>query len=161
MKFEIRDVFATSPEVLWAHLCDPAHEAKLAELAGAERQVLSDATEGDVTRRSVRMTTQNPQMAALAKLLGSTAVAFDQHFVFQHAERSASWRYATPAGDRIRIGGTWRVSPHAEGAERVVEGEVVVNVPLMGGTLEGKIVQAIKDTFAKGSAWRKRQLAGG
>jgi hypothetical protein len=161
MKFEIRDVFATTPEVLWAHLCDPTHEAKLAEMAGAERQVLSDETEGDVTRRSVRMTTQNPQMATLAKLLGSSSVSFDQRFEFRHADRTATWTYATPAGDRIRVGGVWRLVPHADGTERVVEGEVVVNVPLVGGTLEGKIVQAVKDTFAKGSAWRKRQLAGG
>jgi hypothetical protein len=158
MKFEIRDSFALSPEALWTELFDPENEAKLAQLAGANREVVAQTVEGDRTTRHVRIHTSHPQMAQLAKLLGGDSVSFDQHFVLDAATRRCTWRYETPAGDRVRIAGTWRVEPHAEGAERIVEGDVKVSIPLVGGTLEGRIVQSIRDTFAKGTAWRKARL---
>ena len=158
MKFEIRDSFALSPEALWTELFDPENEAKLAQLAGANREVVAQTVEGDRTTRHVRIHTSHPQMAQLAKLLGGDSVSFDQHFVLDAATRSCSWRYETPAGDRVRISGTWRIDAHPEGAERVVEGEVKVSIPLVGGTLEGRIVQSIRDTFEKGTAWRKARL---
>lgn len=160
MKFEIRDAFAVPPEVLLASLLDPEIDSKLAQMTQSTREGLDETTEGDLIVRRVRYSSTNPAFANVAKLLGTDRVSYDQTLRIDMARRVVAWQMFHPAvGDRLKAEGTFRVEPHPEGSERIVEGNVEVRIPLIGGTMEGKVVEFLKKMYARGTQWRREYLA--
>lgn len=66
--------------------------------------------------------------------------------------RHATWQVDS-AGVPIRIGGTIRLEPTADGCRRVVDADVTVKVPLIGGKLEGMVADLTrKQAEAEGAA---------
>lgn len=160
MKFEIRDTFPVSPEVLFESLIDAEIETRLASMAQAERELLEEREEGDVLFRRLRYTSGNPAFSQLARLLGSDKVTYEQHLRIHRPTLRVTWEMIPPAAaDRLKAEGAFWVVAHAEGSERLVEGNVSVKIPLVGGTLEGRVVDAIKKIYSKGTQFRREYLA--
>jgi hypothetical protein len=160
VKFELRDPFAVPPDVLFSSLIDPELDAKLAQMTQSTREHISETTEGDVIVRKVRYSSGNPAFANVAKLLGTDRVTYEQHLRIDMARMHVDWQMVHPAvGDRLKAEGSFCVVPHPEGSERVVEGVVEVRIPLIGGTMEGKVVEFIRKMYARGTQWRREYLA--
>lgn len=160
MKFEIRDAFPAPPDVLFASLIDADVEQRLAAMAQAERAVLDEQIVDGKTVRRVRFSSANPAFSQLARLIGSNTVTYEQHLEIDHAAMSVSWKMIPPAAaDKLSAEGRFWVVPHAEGSERLVQGEVQVKIPMVGGALEGRVVDAIKKIYAKGSQYRRELLS--
>jgi hypothetical protein len=62
--------------------------------------------------------------------------------------RRGTWKVEIP-GAPARLGGTMRLEPTASGSRFVVDGEVEVKVPLIGGRAEGFIAGMVEKLAAK------------
>jgi hypothetical protein len=62
--------------------------------------------------------------------------------------RSGTWRVDIP-GAPARLGGTMRLEPTPSGSRYVVDGEVQVRVPLIGGRAEGFIAPLVEKLAAR------------
>lgn len=161
MKFEVRHSFPCSPEQLWDALLDPDIEARMTAASQSTQELIETRQEDGATYRLDRFTTTNPAIGKLAGLLGTKGLTFDRETWSYPAERRVAWRFLPPAGvSQLVIEGGFTIAPHDEGAERVATGNVEVKVPMVGRTLEGKIVDAIKTMYAKGADVRRRKLLG-
>lgn len=73
--------------------------------------------------------------------------------------RSGTWRADIP-GAPARVGGTMRLEPDGTGARYVIDGEVKVSVPLVGGKAESFLVDAVRSLTAKEAEVLRGMLAG-
>ena len=71
-------------------------------------------------------------------------------------------------GDRkgVKIGGTTRLEPHPQGCQRTIEGEVTVNVRLVGGQIERFVAEDVQKSYdrtapAMAAFIAQRKQAGG
>jgi hypothetical protein len=62
--------------------------------------------------------------------------------------RSGTWRVEIP-GAPAQLGGTMRLEPTPTGSRYVVDGEVKVKVPVIGGKAEGFIAGMVEKLAAK------------
>jgi hypothetical protein len=162
MKFEVRHTFAVPPETLWEALLDPKMEEKMTAMSQSTREIVEERSDETSTYRRVRIHSSNPAFAAVAKLLGSATVTFEHETTAHHAARRVDWRFLPPPGlTQIAMAGSFTVGPHAEGSERVAAGQVDVKLPLVGKTIEGKIIDAMKAMYDKGAAVRRDAFSRG
>jgi hypothetical protein len=75
----------------------------------------------------------------------------------------------TPLNPRARellsSSGTWRLIPKGEGTQRIIDGEVVVKVPLVGRAVEAYLVGELKKNYEvepdiQRAFYRKMKAAG-
>jgi hypothetical protein len=62
--------------------------------------------------------------------------------------RSGTWRVEIP-GAPAKLGGTMRLEPTPSGSRYVIDGDVTVKVPLVGGKAEGFIAGLVEKLAAK------------
>lgn len=156
MRIDMKHDLPGSVDVVWAAVMDPAYEAALAAHAGVDREVLSEGTERGLRVRRVRLTFREPLAPALARVLGADRLRYEQHDRIDPAARLLKWEVLAPEiTDRLSARGSYRLLPAPDGTVRHIEGEVTVNLPLVGARVE----RAIGERLAKGYEESARFLA--
>lgn len=74
--------------------------------------------------------------------------------------RSGTWQVEIP-GAPARLGGTMRLEPATTGSRYVIDGEVTVRVPIIGGKAEGFIAGMVERLAAKEAEVLRAALASG
>lgn len=159
MLLSFRDPFACPPETYWRSLFDPELVRLLAAQSGTEVELLHERHDGPLRTRHERYALSTPMPALLRRATGMTRIEYEQRSVFDDHRLHATWQILPPAGrDRVHAAGTFEVLPHPDGCERVMQGEVRVQAPLIGPQLEQLIVSALTQAFHKGTATRRAWL---
>lgn len=142
-------------EGFWRVIHAPEYEARVARALGlAEYREVERREEPEAVYRRIEA---HPRTLppALVSALGRFADLGDVHYVEEQwrsrRERAVRWR-AIPSvlADRIRVEGVVRVEPAGEHAcRRVLEGEVEIRLPVVGGFLERAVVKAAVEAYGK------------
>lgn len=62
---------------------------------------------------------------------------------------SSTWVYANPSQARFKLSGQSRIEPSAGGCRLVSEATVEVKIPLVGGKVEGMVVEGMEKSRAR------------
>jgi hypothetical protein len=163
MLLDLRHPFPCRAEVFWEITSDPAFMAAADDEAEIIREKLEERVmeDGRVFHR-LRYTSRRPLPAVAARLMGTPHVSFEQNEWIDNERLSLEWVVKSPiGGDRFRAKGTYRVLPAIPGCERVVQGEIRVAVPLVGGPIEKQIVAEIKHSYDRAAEVLLRWLQEG
>lgn len=159
MRFSKAITFDASPERVFAVLTDEAFRAEVAAEAGAESSTIEVVDRGDgrveATVDSTQATDELPGVAK--KFLGAT---FTIHQVENWSSPLLADLSVTIPGAPVKVAGTVTLRAVGEQTEQLVEADVKVSVPLIGGKVE-KMIGSILGNILKlqgrhGNEWLSR-----
>lgn len=141
-------VFETSPERLLEVLTSAEFQEKQRRLdeAVVEAKFVELSRTADRLEFELRSTEYERGMTGLNK---KKTVNSTTHVVWDLRARKATWSYTTQAYDRVKVGGTNRIEASGNSTRYVSDVTVEVKMPLVGGKVEGAIVDGMGKGFHK------------
>ena len=148
MKFSLETTYGAEPDVVAAAYADPALYAAFADLPRAGRpEVVRHEADGDVVRLDVRWRFTADLSAAARAVIDPDRLSWVERATHDLASRSVTFEMvADHYRDRFSCTGGYEF--HAEGDGRTTRrsrGDLRVKALLVGGAVEGAIVDGLKE----------------
>ena len=97
----------------------------------------------------------------MKKVTGTEHIAWDQLTWRQPGSNDLRWEIVPMLlKDRFSGSGTTRVIVTAQGCERIIAGDITIRVPLLGSTMEKRIVDDVRESYEKAAAVVREVLKG-
>lgn len=150
MKLEIRHTFPCTPEAYWEMYWDPAFDALLMKDATVDREIVSESIVGDIMTRRMRFTPHQELPGAVAKIIGTSKLIYEQENVLDKSKGRMTWRVIPgPKLGKLNAAGIFELRPHPQGCEQVITGDITVGIPFIGGRIETAVVEQVKQGYVK------------
>ena len=152
MRFRIEQRFDAPLEDVEAAFVDPDFVAELGtrpEL-GAPRHVRQEA-DGDVVHQWIAHRFTGELNAAVRRVIDPKRLTWVEESTHNRATHRTTWRVVPDHyASLLRCAGTFQLEPDGDGERtlRVAEGEVKVNMPLVGSKAEKGIVSGLEEHAA-------------
>ena len=147
MKLAVRHTFPCTLDVFWQMFWDDDYDRMMQEATGNDRELLKDEQKGDERHWRMRFTPRQELPKMVAKATGAKKLIYEQTSRLD-ADRVLHWE-VIPAivPDKVTARGTMRAVPVQGGVDRIVDGEISVRIPLVGGRIEKAIHQSVLDGY--------------
>ena len=149
MRFTLEHRFDAPVDVVAKAANDPAYQATLDDLPNlGERRVtkLEERPDGSI-HRAVRYKLGAQLPAPVVAVLGQTAT-WDEIGEFDPSTNEWTFEIKPHVlGGRLQCNGRYAFVPDGEGAKRLVEVDLKVKVPLVGGRAEREIKKGLVETM--------------
>lgn len=160
MKLHLRHTFPGTCDLYWQAYHDEGLDRAMSEASTSRREVLSRRSEGGVTTLTQRFHVDVDLPGPVRRLIGSDQLSYDQTSVIDEPNNLIRWEVTPPVQqDRVTARGTVTIRQAGGEVERVIDGEVSVRVPLVGGQIEKAIVSAIEDGYSKAAHIQRAWMA--
>ena len=161
MKLYVRHEFDCTPEMFWKMYWDDRFDAMLRKSATVDRELLSEEKSADAHRRRIRFTPHKELPRAIASLLGSKKLIYEQDNTFEPARSRMLWQVIpTILPGKLTAKGTFQVNSTPNGCAQVIDGEIKVNVRFVGGKIEqavvAEVVKSYEQTAKTSREWLKK-----
>ena len=140
MKLYVASDLDFDPETAWEIFESDEYGRRLEQATDLVCTVLSEGRDGDIATRHVRYVSKRELPGMVAKALGSKSLTYEQHNRFDAARSRMDWRVVIPASDRVQVSGITTITATPTGSRRVVDGDITVQVRLIGGQIEKAVV---------------------
>ena len=166
MKLLVRHTFDCTPARFWEMYWSDSFDALLMKDATVDREVLEERNEGGQVVRRVRFTPHQDLPAAAAGLLGAKKLVYEQENRYDPVRGVLTWRVVpTILPGKLEAKGQFSGVPKGVGCEQIVEGDISVNVFMVGAKIEAAVVAEVEKSYLKTAAavraWLAANPAGG
>ncbi len=162
MQIRISHRFPVSPRAYWDGTRDPAVDEKIAAAGEVDVQVLERTRQGSKTLERMRVSPRKELPAVAQRALGATRFSYVQEVEGDDDRMSTTWKVLSDLlPDKVQCSGTSRVVDAPGGCERIIEGEIKVAVPLVGGAIEKVVLEQLEKSYERAAEVIRRHLAGG
>jgi hypothetical protein len=147
VRFRIRIPYAAPADAVARAYADPALYEAFAGLPRADRpEVLDHRVDGDRAVLRVRWRFSGALSPAARAVIDPDRLTWVEESTHDVARRQVTFRM-TPDHyrDRFTCSGGYRFEPDGDGSVRIVEGDLRIKAPLIGGTVEKAIVSGLED----------------
>jgi hypothetical protein len=136
---------ARDPDAVFEVYFDPAHQAEQDRRVEARRETLEDVDEGDVRRRTARVYPRR-QLPVVIRPLIKGDLSYDESIVWHKRDHRIEFDIRPRLLDgKAQIKATYRLSQTEPGqVHRVYDGQVTVQVRLIGGRVEKAIIDDLE-----------------
>lgn len=160
MELRLAHRFPCDPATYWEATRDPAFEQKVRDEAEVDYAPLTEQVNGDRTFTRARVSPRKELPPLVQKALGQARLSYVQEIDADNAAYTTRWKVVSDfLTDKISCGGTSRVVAAAGGCERIIEGQITVSLPIVGGTIEKQIVGEISRSYERAADVLRRYLA--
>ena len=150
MRLHVESTLDMDPATAWGFLESDAFRERLQARANVRVDLLSERTEGRVTIRQLRYVSGNELPSIAAKILGSKQLTYEQTNRLDLERSRLEWTVKLPvAGDRVSVRGVTTITATPTGCHRVVEGQITVAIPLVGGRIEAAVVAEFEKSMGR------------
>ena len=150
-KLTVRHAFACTPATFWEMFWDDDYDRMVLEAADVRREILesTEHSQGVVVQK-IRTTPNRELPKAVAAVVGAAKLIYTQDSRFDPNASTLTWS-VTPnvLADKVTAKGQLTVRATPSGCERLVDGEIAVNVRFVGGRIEKAIVDDVSRSYAK------------
>lgn len=137
MKLHIVSDLPGDPALVWDVFEGAEFQRRLDAQTGLRTEVIETRQEGPVTVRRMKYTSRTELPALVSRALGSSTLSYEQENRLDLGAGRLTWVVRIPVlGERVKASGTTLITATATGSRRVVEGDVTISVPLIGGQIE-------------------------
>ena len=150
MRLSITHHFPCTPEQLWAVFDDPTFNPRMGERTGVRRELLAERTDeqGSYVKWKVIASTEIPAM--MQKAIGADRISYEQESRRAVGSNTLEWNIIPMVlANKFTGTGTTTVRAAEGGSERVIEGELVVRVPILGKQMETKLMESVEQSYAQ------------
>lgn len=149
MKLMVRHNFPCSKDTFWQMFWDEEYDRMLREVTEATRETLWDREEGGGRRWRMRFVPQQELPAMIARAVGTKKLIYEQES-FLDANKVLHWEvFPAVVPDKVQARGTMKLVGADGKLERVVEGDISVRIPLVGGGIERMIHGSVLDGYER------------
>ena len=150
MRFSLEQVFPGPLERVEAALLDPAFLSSLASLPKLGAPQLLDVTEnGTTVRRRVRYRFTGDLSPAVTAVVDPAKLTWVEDAVVDRSTHRTTFRILPDHyANRLKCSGTFVLSDVPGGVRRVLDGDLRVSFPLVGGKVERAIVSGLREHAA-------------
>jgi hypothetical protein len=151
VRFRLKQTFSAPLDDVARAFTAAGYYERLAGLPKLGRpEMLERQEDGDLVHLQVRYRFTGHLSAAARKVLDPSRLSWVEHATHDLARREVEFRMVPDHyGDRLRSSGRYAFSEEDGRTIRVVEGEVSVRVPLVGGAVERAIVSGLAEHMAE------------
>lgn len=150
MKLSVRHRFDCTPERFWEMYWSESFDEMLNRESTVDRELLWEKDEGGVVTRRVRMTPRKELPRAVASLIGSSKLIYEQENAWHRDKGVLYWQVVpTILPGKLEAKGTLEIKPSGGGCEEVVDGNISVNVRFVGGKIEQMVVDEVSASYEK------------
>lgn len=151
MRLSMIHRFPCPPEELMAVFDDPTFNPRMSERTGVQRELVEERNDaqGYYARWKIIANTEIP--AVMQKVIGADRVSYEQESRRAVGSNTLTWSiFPMVLAKQFTGTGTTTVrAAEGGGSERVIEGELVVRVPLLGKQMETKLVESVEQSYAQ------------
>lgn len=160
MQIRIAHTFPCTPSEYWDATRAPGVDDEVRREAEVDITELSrEDRGGGRTFERTRVSPRKELPAIAQKALGAPKFTYVQEIESDPASLSTTWKVLPDVlPGKVQCSGRSRVVPHAAGCERIIEGEIKVNLPLVGGTVEKHVLDAIMRSYDRAADVIRRHL---
>ncbi|MCA9533756.1 MAG: DUF2505 family protein [Myxococcales bacterium] len=153
-------VFACSPAELLSVLDDPSFDERMSARTGVVREVLERKEDESGSYVRFRVTANKEIPAVMAKAIGADRIRYEQESRRAAGSTTLAWTIIPMVlASKFQGSGTTTVRATATGCERVIEGELVVKVPIVGKQMEAKLLESVEESYNQAAALAAEMLA--
>ena len=159
MRLHVRHTYPCPPETYWKLYWDPEFDQVLRRESKVERQLLEERRDGAILVRRLRFTPERELPGPVARLLGSSKLIYEQENRWDEAAGVLEWRVIpTILPGKLDARGKFTVRAAPGGCEQVVEGNITVSVPFLGGQIEKAVVGEVEKSYHRTAEVFRRWL---
>ncbi len=160
MRFELRHAMPRSAAVAWqAFFHDDRYQAALQARADHDAEELERAVRGGLAYVKTQITSHKDLPPVMARAIGASRLSYVLEQWRDDAKMELRWKVTPPAArDKVRAEGTYRLVARPEGCERLVNGEISVSIPLVGGKIEKAIGGELKKSYEDSAVFARQWL---
>ncbi len=149
MKLAVRHTFPCTVDVFWQMFWDDDYDRMMRQAAGVERETLWDRTEGEERVWRMRFVPDQELPKMVASAVGTNKLVYEQESRLDAAQ-TLHWEvFPAVVPDKVTSKGTMKALPVSGGVDRVVDGEITVRIPLVGGRIEKAIHKSVLDSYER------------
>jgi len=136
----------------WQLFDSPTFRERLDARARLHTEVVDEHSEGAVVRRTLRIRSLKELPGIAARALGTRYLTYDMSTRFDPARSRLEWSVRLPVlTDRVSVSGATRIEDRPHGSCRIVEGEVEIRLPVIGGRCERIVVSEFQRSMGAAS----------
>jgi hypothetical protein len=160
MKLRIAHRFSCSARDYWNATRGPDFEAALSAGSEVDIEPLGVEERGGRRVERARVKPRRELPAVAAKAVGASRLSWVQETEFDDAALATRWS-VTPdvLPGKVRCEGSSRVVDVPGGCERVIEGEIAVSIPFIGGTVEKHVMEQLEGSYDRAAELTRAFLA--
>ncbi|MFT6398844.1 MAG: hypothetical protein ACJAYU_003606 [Bradymonadia bacterium] len=159
MRFELKHTFKCDAATLWAITEDPEFERRLGELSQSTREIIESREEGGERYALKRITLQRELPGPMKRVIGGEQITYDQETWRPVDGNKLRWKISPKvlAGRFVGEGST-RVREIGGQCERIIAGNLQVNVPLVGKKMEKRLVEDVSASYERAAGLLQQML---
>jgi hypothetical protein len=139
---------------------DPTFDVRMAAQTGVVREVLERREDAGETYVRFRVLINKEVPAVMAKAIGADRISYDQESRRAAGSFTIAWNIIPMVlAKKFDGSGSTTIRATAGGCERVIEGDLVVRVPIIGKQMEAKLVESIEESYNRAAVLAGEMLA--
>lgn len=140
MKFAHKHNIPAAAQQAWNMTSNPDFIFASYQKANATYKLLSSEEKDGKTHNRILVSVNESLPGFASKFIGSSNLSYEQHEVVDHANMINRWEIIVPKiSSKVKATGSFSIIDKGASCERIVEGEVSVSIPLVGGKIENVI----------------------
>lgn len=141
MKLSVTSELDFDPATAWGIFESKEFESRLEGATDVVVELIEERMEGAIKVRRLKYRSKRELPAIVQKALGTKALAWEQHNRMDPSKSQLSWVVKLPVlSDRVNVSGTTTITATPGGSRRVVDGDITVEMRLVGGQIEKAVV---------------------
>ena len=149
MKFAHKHNIPASGRKAWEMTSDPDFIVASYEKANATYKLLSSEERDGKTYNRILVTVNESLPGFAAKFLGAANLSYEQKEVVDNNTMKNNWEIIVPKiSSKVKATGSFTIQEEGNSCVRLVEGEVKVSIPFIGGKIEKLIAKQLGQSQA-------------
>ena len=149
---EIRFVqrFPCTPQKLLSILRNPDYERESRAVADVDVAVLRSEEKEGVLTEFLRISSRKELSSFMKTAIGADRMRYEQELVTDTAAMVTRWKILPLFHtDKVTCSGTSRITATADGCERLIQGELKISVPFIGGKIEQGVISELEAGYIR------------
>lgn len=148
MKLYVENHLPIDAASAWDVFESDEYKQRLREQTKIQQEVLETREEGGVEIRRIRTEPDQELPGMVASAIGTKKLSYVQTNRFDKAAGRMEWHVDLDGiGERVKVHGVTTCVPDGDGCKRIIDGEISVNVPLVGRQIEKQVVSAFEKSM--------------
>lgn len=144
MKFAHKHIIPAPAQQAWDMTSNPDFITASYNKANATYKLISSEQRDGKTYNKILVTVNESLPRVASKFIGASNLSYEQHETVDHERMRNEWEIIVPKiSSKVKATGSFSITDNGSTCERVVEGEVKVSIPFVGGKIESIIAKQL------------------
>ena len=160
MKFSVVTDFTSDAQKIWQAISSPDFIQKANEYSGVTSTKLSEEVISGKRRIVSRIDYKDPLPRPAAKALGKANLSYEMEQLIDDTRMIVHWSIKLPElGRKFSAKGMYSIIDNQDGtSQRLIEGDILVKIMLIGTRIEREIIKKLEVTYQKTADFTKKYI---